>query len=57
MKKPIKKNYCTKTWFTEWVNADKKPGEPKVVSFDSKAYAKDAERYIEYLEKKLAKLS
>jgi hypothetical protein len=37
MDKPITKNYCT-------------PFTDELVLFDSKQYAKDARKYIEYLE-------
>lgn len=49
MKKPLKKDYCTQTAMTAMMNANE--GTEKYVYFDSKSYAKDAEKYIEHLEK------
>lgn len=49
MKKPLLKDYCTPFTFN--------PGDKNLVSFDSKAYAKAAAKYIEYLEAKVKNLT
>lgn len=49
MKKPLKKDYC--------VPLSPDPENKTLVSFDSKGYAKAAEKYIEFLEAKIKNLT
>ena len=46
MKKPLIKNYCQPSWLGK-----------EFVHVNWKGYAKEATRYIEYLEKKIDKLT
>jgi hypothetical protein len=49
MKRPIKKDYYSQNALSAAINANE--GSEKYVIFDSKQYAKDAEKYIEHITK------
>lgn len=54
--KPKKKDYSSQTWATEWINSQRKEGEPRLVSFDRDGYIDHLERYCTYLEREIKEL-